>query len=848
VGQAGQPISVRPPERRIIQRRRLLTQLEETNARTILLIAPAGYGKTTLARQWLAQEGGSWLNTGAATRDIPVLARGLARALSEITEIAAQHVEEAIRASTSPARQAQAVVSAILDQIKSPLEQWLVIDDYHLLSEEPEAEALIQSVEESGMLRLLLASRTRPRWATARRFIYQDIVELGQAELALDASETAAVLSEAPNATALGEQAHGWPAVIGLAAVANTSGAPPANVSLYDFFADELYERASLATQDVLLRLSLLPGLRRVAVEEKFGSLALTQATATGLVHETAAVLEVHPLVRAFLHTKVHERDAEFTRAAVSFAFTTRQWDHAFSLIQEFSLTDELAHLIIESFPDMIEAGRVTTLERFARFATNHGGVDQSVLDLIDAEVALRDGQSERASELAEAAASRFSNDHPLAARSRLVAGSGAHHDWRLEEAYTLFGEAMRLASRSRDINDAAWKRCLVALFLEDGRLRHAVEEFETIVDGRAEDRLHLLMARQYLARLTDGLYDLRADAAAAADLLPMISDPMVRTGWGSIYGYSLTLQGRYGDAKTTLATALVDIDRFDLQFGRPHIQWTMAAAELGLRNFRRADALLVKVERLARENGDPHQHLNTRVLRARLLLAQHRVPEAVAITTESFTSFPTRGMYGEYLAMRGLALAVAGDHGGATVAVGEASALTGGVETRVICAAAQAICCLGLSTEDAATRNLLMVASSLKTWDGVVCAVRASVGLLHSLVRIVDHRESLTELLLRSNDAGLARTAGLIDRQSYGRQGLLSRRESEVIDLLQQGMKNREIAATLYISEATVKVHVRHILEKLGARTRAAAVGRYAELEASNAADEVAVDSKFER
>ena len=41
-----------PPTRRIIERPRLLNQLEETDARTILLIAPAGYGKTTLLRQW----------------------------------------------------------------------------------------------------------------------------------------------------------------------------------------------------------------------------------------------------------------------------------------------------------------------------------------------------------------------------------------------------------------------------------------------------------------------------------------------------------------------------------------------------------------------------------------------------------------------------------------------------------------------------------------------------------------------------------------------------------------------------------------------------------------------------
>ena len=42
-----------PRERRIIERPRLVTLLEEAEARVILLVAPAGYGKTTLARQWI---------------------------------------------------------------------------------------------------------------------------------------------------------------------------------------------------------------------------------------------------------------------------------------------------------------------------------------------------------------------------------------------------------------------------------------------------------------------------------------------------------------------------------------------------------------------------------------------------------------------------------------------------------------------------------------------------------------------------------------------------------------------------------------------------------------------------
>jgi DNA-binding NarL/FixJ family response regulator len=54
---------------------------------------------------------------------------------------------------------------------------------------------------------------------------------------------------------------------------------------------------------------------------------------------------------------------------------------------------------------------------------------------------------------------------------------------------------------------------------------------------------------------------------------------------------------------------------------------------------------------------------------------------------------------------------------------------------------------------------------------------------------------------------------------------GVLSAREREVLRLVAKGTGNREIAAELFISQATVKTHLSHIYEKLGVKDRAAAV-----------------------
>jgi len=63
---------------------------------------------------------------------------------------------------------------------------------------------------------------------------------------------------------------------------------------------------------------------------------------------------------------------------------------------------------------------------------------------------------------------------------------------------------------------------------------------------------------------------------------------------------------------------------------------------------------------------------------------------------------------------------------------------------------------------------------------------------------------------------------ARLVERSAWEP---LTRREIEIINLISRGLRNKEVAASLGVSEGTVKVHVKSILAKLGVNDRTAAV-----------------------
>ena len=206
---------------------RLTDLLDHSDAQCVILNAPPGYGKTSLVAEWLGvRDSVAWYTATSESADLSVLSAGMADAMSIVVPGASGRLRARLLIATEP-REAVRPLAEILseDIAERPDDAVLVIDDYHLVMESPTAESFVdRMLALNPSLQLVIATRRRPAWASARRLLTGGIEEFPTEVLAMTDAEAATVLAELPTAAVseLVDQAEGWPAVIGLAALAES--------------------------------------------------------------------------------------------------------------------------------------------------------------------------------------------------------------------------------------------------------------------------------------------------------------------------------------------------------------------------------------------------------------------------------------------------------------------------------------------------------------------------------------------------------------------------------------------------------------------------------------------------
>ena len=343
-----------------------------------MLVAPAGYGKTTLARQWLADKPAVWYTATPASADVAALAAGLKEAVSEVVPGAGDALMERLTVTSRPEEEVRTLEAMLAGDLSGwPSNHWLVIDDYQEASESAAAETLIEHLLVDAPLNALIVSRRRPRWASSRRILYGEVFEIDREALAMRDEEAADMLGDAQSsASDVINAARGWPAVLALAAVSDTRPRGlVAEPKLYGFFADEIFGRLDQRTRQTLCELSLYDRGGRSVVLARLGAAETHRATVVGLAsgflaEQARGNVELHPLAKQFLQMKLREETAEGLGAVVSDAVATlidshRLWDEAYSLIAEFNRVEVLPHLVESAMDDLLATGRSATLRRW---------------------------------------------------------------------------------------------------------------------------------------------------------------------------------------------------------------------------------------------------------------------------------------------------------------------------------------------------------------------------------------------------------------------------------------------------------------------------------------------------
>jgi ATP/maltotriose-dependent transcriptional regulator MalT len=599
------------------------------------------------------------------------------------------------------------------------------------------------------------------------------------------------------------------------------AGLPAGAISeLHNYVAEEVLGALTSDARDRLVSLALLPECGMDAA----GLTSSDRRHLSVLLEEGAGL---HRLVRELLLDRLRSDPAGTERVAVAItdALDRALWTRALELIVRFEAFERVGEALRRSYDEMISAGQILTLGRFADSLGRAGESQAGVVALIRAEVARTEGKTDAQARLARRAARQLGDEHFLSSRAHALAADACLLLGRGRPALAGYFRAKRVAQTPSDRAAAAMGVARTALYYELTQ-PISLPALRRKADLTSNQVLRLILTESSSLRFRTGLGGLDALLDEGEAVLTDATDMLVVSAYIHHVGYLLTLRAKYTAARSYLVRLEAIREQFDLEFTRRHADWTAAAVSLGLREIREASRLLDRLATDQERVPSMFHDLNRRSLLARLLLTIGRPHEALHHVSPDLPGRVIPAMRAEYVATRGLVFAILGHTADANENATLALSLSQAAEARTLASAAFAVASRGSERHDR-IREAVSTASQFDVWDPLLCALRASNELLPDALE-AGLRDPVIALSQRSHDVQLARRVGVrIDPLGPTPSPSLSPREQEVLSLITQGMRNHEIARALFISDSTVKVHVRHIYEKLGVRTRAQAVAR---------------------
>ncbi|MGB2078241.1 MAG: HTH-type transcriptional regulator MalT [Vibrio sp.] len=280
-----------PPNHHLhtINRDKINQRLEySAQASLVLFRSPAGYGKTTMAAQWLKQREFSWVNLDEMDNDLHSFGLYLVQAMHQVCDLSCPHTLEL--AQKGQFNSLTSLLTQAFQELTPPNDQrFVVLDDYHVITNPQIHEGIRFLIKHLiPTLTLVVTSRTLPTIATASLRIKGQLIEITHDDLAFDHEETRQFLQQQRQNALSDEEieqifqlTEGWPCVLQLIALNRQSPQALFNRAqqnqleqlpsqtkhqvtdfnksyLWDYLTEEVFDELDEATQAFLLHCSVL--------------------------------------------------------------------------------------------------------------------------------------------------------------------------------------------------------------------------------------------------------------------------------------------------------------------------------------------------------------------------------------------------------------------------------------------------------------------------------------------------------------------------------------------------------------------------------------------------------------
>jgi DNA-binding CsgD family transcriptional regulator len=393
------------------------------------------------------------------------------------------------------------------------------------------------------------------------------------------------------------------------------------------------------------------------------------------------------------------------------------------------------------------------------------------------------------------------------------------------EQALTFAKQALATATSDEQAAESLWTSFVAANDLEIPEAAILLDEYQRRAAPGTDSRL-----RAGVAHMLQALRNGRVDGVTAQmeTLLPLAGlpgDPFVQASFISSLAYLYALRAYYTEAIRVIDVGLARSREMRLEWVQSMYLASRGYAEIGLRRFRdgrrTANALASSGSRL----HDAYLRAVASILRLRADLCQLGSTSAAYRLSQTSLSYLPRHAHAELLALRALRSASHGDSDTVQRLAHEALELTGSIEAVFLARFALLIIAERPDQRPpTGAAALLADVTAAEAFDCFVIAYRSYPQLLRWGFALLGPDAPLMDAVVRANDMALAAQyapGALPLPDDTGPLDLLTARESEVLQLIGQGLSNAEIATRLVVEVSTVKSHVHAIIKKLGVRSR---------------------------